>query len=83
MMNYLITKKFISFSCLVIIIFMNFIFCNYFFIITNSYGFRRYLVRFMVNYIITIILFPLYNKISIWILDELHNNSTSNGYLIY
>jgi hypothetical protein len=27
--------------------FMNFMFCNYFFIITNSYGFRRGFVRFM------------------------------------
>ena len=59
MMNYLITKKFISFSCPVIIVFMNFMFCNYFFIITNLYGFRRCLVRFMVNYIITIF-FPVF-----------------------
>jgi len=26
---------------------MNFMFCNYFFIIANSYGFRRGFVRFM------------------------------------
>jgi hypothetical protein len=42
MMNYIITKKFIPNY-----FFMNFMFCNYFFTITNSYGFRRGLVRFM------------------------------------